>query len=139
MCTFGDVSFFDIDVSLAELSYILDVRLSMLTVSSFLAYFFQSVYLFNRDRHGGAVELTNAAGVSDLFALPSQCVLCVWILLTCSGVNQVFQRLRLVAMRFAAFQERGRGSTHRSSSTSSLASKRRTTAAVRTKTTGPSV
>ena len=101
----ASVQVFDIDVSLAELSFILDVRLSCLLVCSFLTFFFQSVYLTNKDKDD---NIYNDTSFSDVIALSFPCMLCAWMLLGCSSINQACQRLTIVATRFAGFQERER-------------------------------
>lgn len=101
----ASVQVFDIDVSLAELSFILDVRLSCLLVCSFLTFFFQSIYLTNRDKDDNP---ENDSSPFDLLALSFPCMLCAWMLLGCSSINQACQRLTIVATRFSGFQERER-------------------------------
>lgn len=101
----ASVQVFDVDVSLADLSHTLDVRLTTLLVASTLTFFFEAIFLSNRAKDA---DPDNDGSARDLLTLAVPALLCVWILLGCSSVNHAAQRMKLVAQRFAGFQERER-------------------------------
>jgi hypothetical protein len=114
----ASLQLFDLDVSLAELAHVLDMRLSLLLVSSFLTFWFQAVFLANRskaDEAEAAMEGTpdalesnalDASAAKDLLTLAVPGALCAWILLALAAVNHACQRIKLVATRFCVFHQR---------------------------------
>lgn len=106
----ASVQVFDIDVALADLSHSVDLRLSMLLASNFLSFFFEAIFLVNNHQNDTATNgaASDPTAASDLISLAFPGLSCAWLLLGCSGINSSCQQLKLVATRFAVFQERER-------------------------------
>lgn len=90
---------FDLDVSLADLSGMLDFRLSVMLISSFLTFFFQSIFLSN-----SGVDFSE--GVKSLMSFLHPALICFFILGTTGAINANIKMLKLVAYRFAILKEK---------------------------------
>jgi len=90
---------FDLDVSLADLSGMLDFRLSVMLISSFLTFFFQSIFLSN-----SGVDFSE--GVKSLMSFLHPALICFFILVTTGAINANIKMLKLVAYRFTILKEK---------------------------------
>lgn len=89
----------DLDVSLSDLSSMLDFRLSVMLITSFLTFFFQSIFLSNT-----GVDFSE--GIEAVLSFAHPALICFVILGTTGALNANIKRLKLVARRFSAFKEK---------------------------------
>ena len=94
---------FDIDVSLSDLSQILDFRLTFLLVTSFLSFFFQSIALSNEQKDRNQDD---DGSYWDLLSLVHPGFVAAYILAGCSTLNSAAQHMKSVAFRYGIFQQR---------------------------------
>jgi len=90
---------FDLDVSLSDLSNTLDFRLSVMLITSFLTFFFQSIFLSN-----SGVDFSE--GINSFMSFLHPALICFFILGTTGAVNANIKRLKLVAYRFVIFKQK---------------------------------
>jgi hypothetical protein len=90
---------FELDVSLSDISGMLDFRLSVMLIASFLTFFFQSIFLSN-----SGVDFSE--GVSSWMSFLHPALICFLILGTTGAVNASVKRLKLVAYRFGVFKQK---------------------------------